>query len=154
MAVYRPFRLEDREVATRLITDVYRESLKRDVSKYVREEVARFLSEFDRSRDLFLVAEDGGMMVGTVLMDHNNPSQGVCNMSFLTVAPEHRGKGHGRELVAQGLEFARLAGYKSVELTVTPEFDFALKMYERMGFKQVDTYLLQGSNVITLERWL
>jgi len=56
--------------------------------------------------------------------------------------------------VAQGLEFARLAGYKSVELTVTPEFDFALKMYERLGFKQIDTYLWQGSNVITLERWL
>jgi ribosomal protein S18 acetylase RimI-like enzyme len=154
MAIYRPFRLEDREVATRLITDVYREALKRDVSKYVREELARFLSEFDHSRDLFLIAEEAGTMVGTVIMDHNNPSEGVCNMSFLTVMPEFRGKGHGKELVTQGMEFARLAGYKAVELTVTPEFDFALKMYERLGFKQVDTYLYQGSNVVTLERWL
>ena len=154
MAVYRPFRLEDREVATRLITDVYREALNRDVSKYVREELARFLSEFDRSRDLFLVAEEAGTLVGTVIIDHSNPSEGVCNMSFLAVITDHRGKGHGRELVNQGLEFARLAGYKSVELTVTPEFDFAMKMYERMGFKQVDTYLWQGSNVMTMERWL
>lgn len=154
MAVYRPFRLEDREVATRLISDVYREVLGRDVKKYVREEVAKFLAGFDHTRDLFLVAEEAGALVGTVIVDHNNPSEGACNMQFLAVHSNHRRKGHGRELVTQGLAFAKLAGYKTLELIVTPEFDFALKMYEGMGFKHIDTYLWQGTNVITLEKWL
>jgi len=152
MATYRPFRLEDREVATHLITEVFREILGRDISKYVRDEIARFLAEFDPKRDWFLVAEEGGEIVGTVLVDHSNPESGVCNMQFLAVRPDHRGHGHGHDMITKGIEFAKSAGYRSVELIVMPEFEHARRMYEAMGFKHVDTYLWQGSNVLTFER--
>jgi ribosomal protein S18 acetylase RimI-like enzyme len=73
-------------------------------------------------------------------------------MQFLAVRPEHRGHGHGHDLVTRGLEFAKSAGYRSAELVVMPEFEYARKIYEGMGFKHVDTYLWQGSNVLTFEK--
>lgn len=154
MMVYRPHRAEDVVAAVGLISDVYREVLGRDISKFIRGEVDRILSEFESELDLFLVAEHDGEVVGTVIMEHGNPSEDACNMQFLVVRPDHRGHGHGRELVARGLDFAKAAGYKTVELNATADFDFAIKMYGRMGFSHVDTYLWQGSEVLTFEKFL
>jgi predicted N-acetyltransferase YhbS len=154
MMVYRPFDVSEEDDAVRLISEVYREVLGREVNKYVRDEVRRILEEYDDSQDLFLVAEHDGEMVGTVIMEHGNPEPGCCNMQFLVVRSDHRGHGHGHKLVNQGLEFARGAGYKTVELIATAEFDFALSMYERLGFEHVDTYLWQENEVYTFDKFL
>ncbi len=154
MMVYRPYKDDDVDDAIRLIIDVYREVLGREINKFVRDEVYRFLEEFDEELDLFLVAEHDSELVGTVLMDHGNPEPDCCNMQRLVGRADQRGHGHVRELVTKGLEFAKEAGYKSVELTATRDFDFALRMYERMGFKHVDTYLWQENEVLTFDRFL
>jgi putative acetyltransferase len=154
MMVYRPFEPSEEEEAVRLISEVYREVLGREVNKFVRDEVRRILEEFDTSQDLFLVAEHDGDVVGTVIIDHANPEPDCCNMQFLVVRSDHRGHGHGRELVTKGLEFARQMGYRTVELNATADFDFALAMYERMGFEHVDTYLWQENEVYTFDKYL
>ncbi len=154
MMVYRPFEPPEEEAAVRLISEVYREVLGREVNKFIRDEVRRILDEFDKSQDLFLIAEHDGEMVGTVIVEHANPESGCCNMQFLVVRSDHRGHGHGRELVTKGLEFARQAGYRTVELNATADFDFALAMYERMGFQHVDTYLWQENEVYTFDKLL
>ena len=154
MLVYRPIQPPEEEEAVRLISEVYREVLGREVNKFIRDEVRRILDEFDEDRDLFLIAEHDGELVGTVIMEHGNPEPGCCNMQFLVVRPDHRGHGHGHELVTKGLEFAKGAGYRTVELNATADFDFALAMYERMGFEHVDTYLWQENEVYTFDKFL
>lgn len=154
MATYRSHNPEDIEPAIFLISDVYREVLGREINKFIRGEMDRILQEFDYSTDILLIAEEGGEIVGTVLVEHDNPEEACCNMQFLVVHPDHRGKGHGRELVTRGLAFAKRAGYRTVELNVTADFEFALKMYERMGFKHVDTYLWRERDVLTFEKFL
>jgi putative acetyltransferase len=154
MITYRAFEISEEEEAVRLISEVYREVLGREVNKFVRDEVRRILEEFDASLDLFLVAEHDGDLVGTVILEHGNPERECCNMQFLAVRSDHRGHGHGREMVSKGLVFAREAGYKTVELNATAEFDFALAMYERMGFEHVDTYLWQETEVYTFDKFL
>ena len=154
MMDYRPASKEDIEPAIRLISEVYKEVLGREVNKFVRSEVERIIGEFDEERDLLLIAEHDGELVGAVVMEHSNPEEETCNMQFLVVRGDHRGHGHGRELVVKGLDFAKGAGYKSVELNATADFDFALRMYERMGFKHVDTYLWHGSEVLTFDKFL
>lgn len=151
---YRPLNREEEDTAVHLISDVYREVLGREVNKFVRDEVHRILDEFDDERDLFLVVEHEGNLVGTVIIEHANPEPCCCNMQFLVVRPDHRGHGHGRELVTQGLEFAKRAGYQRVELNATADFDFALEMYKRMGFQHVDTYLWHDNEVFTLDKFL
>ena len=154
MMVYRPYKDDEVDDAIRLISAVYKEVLGREINKFVRDEVYRFLEEYDDELDLFLVAEHDNELVGTVLMDHGNPEPDCCNMQFLVVRTDHRGHGHGREMVTKGLDFAKEAGYKTVELTATRDFDFALRMYERMGFQHVDTYLWQENEVLTFDRFL
>ncbi len=154
MLVYRPFESSEEDVAVSLISEVYREVLGREVNKFVRDEVRRILDEFDGSQDLFLVAEHDGEIVGSVIMEHSNPEPDCCNMQFLVVRPDHRGHGHGRELVTKGLNFAREAGYRSVELNATADFEHALAMYRSMGFEHADTYLWQENEVYTLEKFL
>jgi putative acetyltransferase len=92
--------------------------------------------------------------VGSVIIEHGNPEPGCCNMQFLVVRSDHRGHGHGHELVTQGLTFAKKSGYKTVELIATADFAFAMKMYERMGFEHVDTYLWQENEVYTFDKFL
>lgn len=154
MTTYRPHNDDEVETAIQLISDVYKEVLHREVNKFVRDEVYRILEEFDQELDLFLVAEHDGEIVGAVLVEHSNPEPECCNMQFLVVKRDHRGHGHGHELVTRGLEFAREAGYRTVELTATRDFDFALRMYEGMGFRHVDTYLWHGNDVMTFEKFL
>ena len=154
MMVYRPHRDDETDEAIGHIADVYKEVLGREINKFVRDEVYRFLEEYDPEQDLFLIAEHDGELVGTVILDHTNPEPRCCNMQFLVVRPDHRGHGHGRELVTKGLKFAKEAGYETVELNATAEFEFALRMYESMGFKHVDTYLWQENEVLTLDKFL
>jgi putative acetyltransferase len=154
MVVYRPFDTSEEDTAVRLISEVYREVLGREVNKFVRDEVRRILEEFDPDADLFLIAEHDNELVGTVIIEHTNPEPDCCNMQFLVVRRDHRGHGHGHELMEKGLEFAREAGYKTVELNATADFDFALAMYERMGFEHVDTYLWQEIEVYTFDKFL
>ena len=154
MMVYRAFEPSEEEVAVKLISEVYREVLGREVNKFIRDEVRRILDKFDSSRDLFLVAEHDNELVGTVILEHGNPEPDCCNMQFLVVRSDHRGHGHGHEMVTQAVSFAREAGYKTVELNATADFDFALAMYERMGFEHVDTYLWQENEVYTFDKFL
>lgn len=154
MTVLRPHEEQDIEPAIGLISEVYREVLGRDIGKFIRSEVERILESFDARADLFLIAEHDGELVGSLVIEHNNPEEDCCNMQFLVVRPDHRGHGHGRELVTRGLEFAKQAGYKSIELNATRDFDFALRMYERMGFTHVDTYLWQGNDMLTFDKLL
>jgi len=154
MMVLRPFEKNEEEIAVKLISQVYREVLGREVNKFVRDEVRRILEDFDEDRDLFLIAEHEGELVGTMILEHGNPEPECCNMQFLVVHPDHRGHGHGHDLVTKGLSFARQVGYRTVELNATADFDFALAMYERMGFEHVDTYLWHGSEVYTFDKFL
>ena len=51
------------------------------------------------------------------------------------VAPSHRKKGFGRELMAQALELAAsMPGLRSVTLSVAKDNSAALMLYEKMGF--------------------
>lgn len=154
MMEYRPLEASEEANAVSLISDVYREVLGREINKFVRDEVRRILEEFDDSKDLFLIAGHDGELVGTLIMEHSNPEPGCCNMQFLAVRPDHRGHGHGHELLTKGIDFARTAGYKTVELNATADFDFALAMYERVGFEHIDTYLWQENEVYTFDKFL
>jgi GNAT superfamily N-acetyltransferase len=61
----------------------------------------------------------------------------VVELQELMVAPEHRGQGVGRRLVAEIVERARVVG--AVEITVPTRR--AREYYLRMGFEETATYL-------------
>jgi len=87
------------------------------------------------------VATEGPLVLGTAKMGRNRPGPGshVATASYM-VAPEARGRGVGRELVIESLEWAREVGYAAMQFNaVVATNTAAVKLYESLGFTVVGT---------------
>ncbi|HEY5935969.1 MAG TPA: dihydropteroate synthase [Kofleriaceae bacterium] len=80
-----------------------------------------------------LAAEDAGAIVGTAVVRVAADAR-LANLFAMWVAPEARGHGAGRLLVAAATRWARLAGASSLELRVTVSNVAAFELYRRTGF--------------------
>ena len=58
----------------------------------------------------------------------------------VAVLPEYRNRGLGRALLLGSLRGFRLAGARRVTLEVTADNQFAVRLYEHVGFKTFKTY--------------
>jgi GNAT superfamily N-acetyltransferase len=91
-----------------------------------------------------IVAEQGGTLVGTVLLfpagtvlttpDGASVTLTWPEIRLLAVAPATRGHGIGATLVRECLRRGRQAGCAAVTLHTTDMMQVAMSMYERMGF--------------------
>jgi ribosomal protein S18 acetylase RimI-like enzyme len=66
------------------------------------------------------------------------------HVSSLAVAPEHRGRGVGSELMREAVEVARWRRFASVTLDVGIENEGARRFYQRAGFIEVERHLTSG----------
>jgi GNAT superfamily N-acetyltransferase len=108
------------------------------------------LAELASEGDL-LVAEQGGTVIGAVLhVPPGRPRSAIFPLEWsvvrmLVVAPEARGQGAGRRLMAACLRCARDAGAPAVTLHTSPVMAAALRMYESIGFvRDRDIAPIQG----------
>ena len=83
------------------------------------------------------VAETEAGIVGrlSVARDPHPASRHVADLGLM-VAAAYRGRGIGRALLEQAVEWARGAGIRKLELHVFPHNEPALRLYERFGFAQ------------------
>jgi GNAT superfamily N-acetyltransferase len=87
------------------------------------------------------VATEGVLVLGTAKMGHNRPGPGshVATASYM-VAGEARGRGVGRALVVDSLDWARESGYAAMQFNaVVATNTGAVKLYESLGFTVVGT---------------
>lgn len=82
-----------------------------------------------------LIAEASGRRVGCVaLMPDGN---GALELSKMAVAPELRGQGAGRKILAAAIDHARGLGATSVFLGSSTKLPAAVHLYEALGFQHV-----------------
>jgi ribosomal protein S18 acetylase RimI-like enzyme len=84
-------------------------------------------------RELFLVAEDGAEVVGTVMAGYEG-HRGWIN--YLAVSPDRRGAGIGRILMAEAERLLRERGCPKISLLVREGNDAALGFYAALGFSR------------------
>ena len=88
-----------------------------------------------------VVAVDGDAVLGSAKMGPNRPGRGahVATASFM-VAPAARGRGVGRALGGYAVEWARSAGYRSMQFNAVVETNTgAVQLWQSLGFEILAT---------------
>ena len=93
-----------------------------------------------RKGDHCLVADFGGKVVGAVwtrIMDDYGHVDDETPSFAISLYKEYRGQGIGSQLMVKMLELLKWQGYEMASLAVQ-KANYAVKMYENVGFKTVD----------------
>ena len=88
-----------------------------------------------------VVAVDGDQVLGSAKAGPNRPGRGahVATGSFM-VDPQHAGRGVGRALGQHVLEWARSAGYRSMQFNAVVETNAAaVALWTSLGFRVLTT---------------
>lgn len=127
-------------------TDAARVAWRRDPQP--PPELVKYLDGYNRLGDAGVIAQDGERKpVGAAwyrifaTQDRGDGILALPNVPELAiaVAPEHRGRGIGRDLLSALASRGEDDGYRHLMLSVDPENAPALRLYERAGFIYVDT---------------
>jgi ribosomal protein S18 acetylase RimI-like enzyme len=87
--------------------------------------------------ELFLVADDGGDIVGTVMAGYDGHRGWLY---YLASAPARRGQGIGRRLVEAAEDLLREMGCPKVQLMVRPENGGVHNFYAALGYEPFETW--------------
>ena len=104
-------------------------------------ELKLYYEDFGTGRaDNCIVADDDGRVIGAVwtriMNDYGHVYDDTPSFA-ISLYKEYRGKGIGTELMRQMLEQLRKDGYGKASLAVQ-KANYAVKMYEKVGFRTVD----------------
>ena len=106
-----------------------------------KPELRVYTNDFgSRKGDNCLVADVGGKVVGAVwtrIMDDYGHVDDDTPSFAISLYKEYRGQGIGSQLMVKMLELLKLQGYKKASLAVQ-KANYAVKMYENVGFRTVD----------------
>lgn len=111
-----------------------------DRSIIERPELALYYKDFGSGpADNCIVAEADGKVVGSVwtriMDDYGHVKEDIPSFA-ISLYKEYRGKGIGTMMMRQMLQLLKTQGYKKASLAVQKE-NYAVKMYEKAGFKTV-----------------
>ncbi|MFF2488605.1 GNAT family acetyltransferase [Microbacterium sp. NPDC058062] len=87
--------------------------------------------------ELFLVAVDDRTIVGTVMAGYDGHRGWLY---YLASAPDRRGEGIARKLVAEAEELLTEMGCPKVQLMVRPENGIAQGFYDSLGYEPFETW--------------
>lgn len=102
------------------------------------DQPAEIRKKLARDPDLFLVAEDNGQLVGTVLGGFDGRRGLVYHLS---VEPERRRAGIGQALMDELEVRLRHKGCRKAYLLVTKDNPAALAFYRQAGWEHMDLHL-------------
>jgi putative acetyltransferase len=103
------------------------------------KELAGLPGDYAPPKGRLLIAYLDSEPAGCVALHEFEP--GISEMKRLYVRPAYRGKRVGLALANAVIEAAREIGYRSMRLdTVTSVMADAVKMYRRLGFKEIAPY--------------
>ena len=113
---------------------------------YVAAGLGKFAESFDARRDRIWIAEVDEKIVGSIaIVGH---SAAVAQLRWFLIHPQARGRGLGRRLINEALEFCRQCHYQSVFLQTLNNLDAAIHLYTSSGFTKTEeqTHFIWGHN--------
>ena len=115
------FRPGDMGYIIYLVGDIYAREYGMDLLNDI--EMAEFLVHFvqhqNPEKERIWIAEMDGQMVGTIIVFQEKP--GIAHVRTLILHPSVRGRGLGRTLLQEAVNFCREVGYKKINLETFDE---------------------------------
>ncbi|NLS17106.1 GNAT family N-acetyltransferase [Rhizobium sp. P40RR-XXII] len=99
--------------------------------------LAEVVSSIKPPSGLFVIENDDAGPVATTLCVQDNDLAGIMSVA---VAPQHRRKGLGAEILTSALRWARMRSAKTAWLQVSADNAPALTLYARFGFREAYRY--------------
>ena len=134
----RTGRIEDAEAIRAMVAALARETIGDQQQVLTVDEVRRYGFGAEKAFES-VVAERGGKIVAAMLMfDDFSSWRGKKGVYVLDIyiAPEARGCGLGRRLIARAAEWGRARGASFVRLAVDQKNIHAVNFYEAIGFTE------------------
>ncbi|MBI5365949.1 MAG: GNAT family N-acetyltransferase [Planctomycetes bacterium] len=129
----RPARPGDEGAVQRLVRGCLEEHGLGFYPEDVDRDLADLATAYPAPDSFFGVLEEDGRIYGSVGILRHDAS--TCELRKMYLAPERRGSGRGRALLAAALAFAREHGYRRVVLETSSKLEAAIRLYERAGFR-------------------
>jgi len=98
------------------------------------EEQCAFFRRFDPDCDRVWVALAGAVPMGGLTIEGPRDPAASARLRFFILDESLRGRGVGRRLLADGIEYCRTKGWQGIYLTTLPGLDAALHLYRDAGF--------------------
>jgi len=103
-------------------------------------------------KDIFLVAEKDGVIIGTVAIKEDTPDTALLRRIFLNKA--FRGKGYGEKLLQKAMAFCFEQQYQNVTFRGTAAMQAALQLCLKEGFKETDVAEMNAFKMYVLTKRL
>jgi GNAT superfamily N-acetyltransferase len=102
----------------------------------IAEQQCEFFRRFDPQCDRVWVAMNGSLCLGALTVEGPRPEPGreSARLRFFILDESLRGRGLGRQMLSEAMEFCRARKFPRVYLTTLPGLDAALHLYHQRGF--------------------
>ena len=121
---------------------------------YVAESLTKSIPSLDDSMARLWIAEISGKIIGSIGIVPDSDSNSEAQLRWFLVHPDQRGRGLGRELLNNALQFSRDRGFKSVFLWTVSDLKVATHLYQWAGFRKTEEKMHQlWGKTITEERY-
>lgn len=89
-------------------------------------------------RVYFVALDEKGQVIGGVGIAEFDGIENCAELQKLYLDDSVKGKGYGKELMRIAEDWAMAAGYENFYLETHTNLSVALKLYEKMGFQQIE----------------
>ena len=146
----RPIKSNDCGGVKDLIEKIMGAEFSKESVAYRYQDLDNPLEHYGGDREIFLVAEKDGKIVGTVAIKEDGADVALLRRIF--VDSSYRGQGFGEALLRKAMEFCFEHDYKNVTFRGTDKMQSALKLCLKNGFEEEDIAEIDDFKLLILSR--
>jgi len=152
MITIRKIEPTDTPHVQQLIKDIMDSEFPEESKVYAFPDIENPVHSYCGKRDVFLVAEKNGQIIGTVAIKEDSPHVALLRRIF--VGKMYRGKGYGEKLLQKAIEFCFDHHYQTVTFRGANNMRQALKLCLKQGFEEEDVLVTDAFKMFILKKKL
>ncbi|MGI6087077.1 MAG: GNAT family N-acetyltransferase [Kiritimatiellia bacterium] len=152
MISIRRIQPDDNQQVRQLIDEIMRDEFGAAQGAYTSHDLENPCAYYNGDKDIFLVAEKGGDIIGTVAVKEDSPNTALLRRLF--VRKDCRGHGYGAMLLCKAMEFCFNRRYQNVNFRGTDHMQQALKLCLKEGFHEEDVIATDAFRMLVLTKHL